>query len=136
MQAGKKILLMEDSTVNQMVMQEFFSYMGLPLLIAGNGEEGLEMARKHLPDMIILDMHMPKLDGREVIRAIRQDTLLQQVPVIVISADAFTEQREQVLREGVHEYLIKPVQFDELRTVIGKYLQGSMLNESLEAVTC
>ncbi len=135
MQAGKKILLMEDSPINQMVMQEFFSYMGLPLLIAGNGEEGLEMARKHLPDLIILDMHMPRLDGRDVIRAIRQDTLLQQVPVIVISADAFTEQREQVLREGVHEYLIKPVQFDELRTVIGKYLQGSMLNESLEAVT-
>ncbi|WP_343700176.1 ATP-binding protein [Chitinophaga sp.] len=135
-QADKKVLLMEDNAVNRMVMQEFFQYLGMPLLMADNGEDGLQMARRHLPDMIILDMHMPRLTGREVIHAIRQDPVLQHVPLVVISADAFREQQELALREGVNEYLIKPVQFDELRRVIDKYFSSAVLGKALAAGTC
>lgn len=134
-QAGKTVLLMEDNTMNQMVMSEFFQHLGVPLLVAGNGEEGLRMARQHLPDMIILDMHMPKLNGRQVIREIRQDTLLQGIPVVMISADAFREQQAQALSEGVNEYIIKPVQFGELRQVLDKYFHGSILGMELKAST-
>jgi signal transduction histidine kinase/CheY-like chemotaxis protein len=123
---GKSILLMEDSAVNRLVLEEFLDRMGLPLLVAEDGESGLKMAREHLPDVIILDMHMPKLNGHQVVRELRRDPLLQHVPVIVISADAFREQQVQALKEGVNEYLIKPIQFDELKNALAKYLRNTI----------
>lgn len=120
--SNKTVLLMEDSEINQMIMERFFSHLGIHLLVAGNGEEGLRMARESRPDLIIMDMHMPKLTGNEVIRIIREDPELRPIPVIAISADAFREQQKEALEAGVNEYLIKPVEFDRLYSVMDKYL--------------
>ncbi|RPD40079.1 response regulator [Chitinophaga barathri] len=120
--SDKTVLLMEDSEINQMIMERFFSHLGIHLLIAGNGEEGLAMAHNCHPHLIIMDMHMPKLTGNEVIRFIREDPELQHIPVIAISADAFREQQKEALDAGVNEYLIKPVEFDRLYSVMDKYL--------------
>lgn len=120
--ADKTVLLMEDSEINQMIMERFFSHLGVQLQIAGNGEEGLRMARESRPDLIIMDMHMPKLSGNEVIRFLREDPALRHIPVIAISADAFREQQKEALDAGVNDYLIKPVEFDRLYSVMDKYL--------------
>ena len=118
----RKVLLMEDSEINQMIMERFFSHLGISLHIANNGEEGLKMAHACMPDLIIMDMHMPKLSGSEVIRFLREDPELRHIPVIAISADAFREQQKEALDAGVNEYLIKPVEFDRLYSVMDKYL--------------
>jgi CheY-like chemotaxis protein len=120
--AERRVLLMEDSEINQMIMERFFSHLGIALHIANNGEEGLEMAHTCRPDLIIMDMHMPKLSGNEVIRLLREDPELRHIPVIAISADAFREQQKEALDAGVNEYLIKPVEFDRLYSVMDKYL--------------
>ncbi len=122
---NKRILLMEDSQINQMIMERFFSYVGMQIMIADNGQDGITMARTQLPDLIIMDMHMPKLSGSEALQIIREDPLLQHIPVIAISADAFREQQEAALRAGVNEYLIKPVEFDRLYEVVDKYLHAA-----------
>ncbi|WP_346317366.1 ATP-binding protein [Chitinophaga sp. YIM B06452] len=120
--AERRVLLMEDSEINQMIMERFFAHLGISLHIANNGEEGLEMAHACHPDLIIMDMHMPKLNGNEVIRLLRADHDLRHIPVIAISADAFREQQKEALEAGVNEYLIKPVEFDRLYSVMDKYL--------------
>lgn len=119
---SKKILLMEDNKLNQMILERFFSGIGIYLLVAGNGQEGLEMAQQYRPDLIILDMHMPRLSGSEVLQYLRGDEQLKHIPVVAISADAFQEQQLVALQQGVNEYLIKPVEFDRLYEVVGKYL--------------
>lgn len=127
--SDKKILLMEDSEINQMIMERFFSYIGIQLMIADNGEDGLNMVRAHMPDLIIMDMHMPKLNGREALKIIREDPMLRHIPIIAISADAFREQQDVALAEGVNEYLIKPVEFDRLYEVVDKYLDAPCIIE-------
>ncbi|GEP95463.1 ATP-binding response regulator [Chitinophaga cymbidii] len=122
--AGKKVLLMEDSEVNQMIMDRFFINIGLQITIAANGEDGLRKTHQCMPDLIIMDMHMPRLDGYDTLRMIRQDPLLRHIPVIAVSADAFSEQQEAALSAGVNEYLTKPVNFDRLYELVKKYLQG------------
>jgi CheY-like chemotaxis protein len=82
------------------------------------------MTRAHMPDLIIMDMHMPKLTGREALKLIREDPALRHIPIIAISADAFQEQQEVALKAGVNEYLIKPVEFDRLYEVVDKYLDA------------
>lgn len=127
--SDKRILLMEDNQTNQMIMERFFANIGIKILIADNGLEGVEMVRAHLPDLIIMDMHMPKLSGREALQIIREDPALRHIPVIAISADAFREQQESAITAGVNEYLIKPVEFDRLYEVVDKYLDANYLVE-------
>ncbi len=118
-----RVLLMEDSEINQLIMERFFSHVGINLHIAGNGEDGLRLARAVHPDIIILDMHMPRMSGREVIVQIRKDPDLKHIPVIAISADAFREQQNEAKAAGVNEYLIKPIEFDRLYNVIDQYIR-------------
>jgi CheY-like chemotaxis protein len=115
---------MEDNQTNQMIMERFFSNIGIQIMIADNGQDGVAMTRAHMPDLIIMDMHMPKLTGREALKLIREDPALRHIPVIAISADAFREQQEAALEAGVNEYLIKPVEFDRLYEVVDKYLDA------------
>lgn len=122
--SGKRILLMEDNQTNQMIMERFFANLGIQILIADNGQDGVAMTRAHMPDLIIMDMHMPKLTGREALKLIREDPALRHIPIIAISADAFREQQEVALKAGVNEYLIKPVEFDRLYEVVDKYLDA------------
>lgn len=118
-----RVLLMEDSEINQLIMERFFSHVGIALHVAANGEDGLRLARAVRPDIIILDMHMPRLSGREVIVQIRKDPDLAHIPVIAISADAFHEQQAEAKSAGVNEYLIKPIEFDRLYNVIDHYIR-------------
>lgn len=117
-----RVLLMEDSEINQLIMQRFFSNVGVTLHVANNGEDGLALARKVHPDIIIMDMHMPRMTGLEVIVQLRKDPVLAHIPVIAISADAFHEQQDEAKNAGVNEYLIKPIEFDRLYNVISQYL--------------
>lgn len=123
--AETRVLLMEDSEINQLIMERFFSHVGIALHVAANGEDGLRLAKAVRPDLIILDMHMPRMTGHEVIVQIRQDAELSHIPVIAISADAFREQQEEAIRAGVNEYLIKPIEFDRLYSVIDQYLRAA-----------
>ncbi|MFW8596417.1 ATP-binding protein [Cribrihabitans neustonicus] len=108
----KKVLVADDNRVNQIVAGKMLERLGCTVKIAGNGVEAVELARSWAPDLVLMDVRMPELDGLDATRAIRaqeQDLGLEPVPVIGLSANAMSEQRSEGLSAGMNDYLSKPV---------------------------
>lgn len=118
--ASSKILVVEDNPMNQEMIRALFSEMGSEILLAKNGQTGIDIAKKYNPDIIFMDIHMPKLDGFETVKKIR--TFDTKVPIIGLSANAFREHKEAALKAGFYDYLTKPIQMSELVRVLKKYL--------------
>lgn len=119
------ILIIEDDKMGQMILSRFLSGLGSRILVAGDGMEGLLLAQKSRPDIIILDSHIPGLSGKDTLAQIRADKLLQHIPVIIASGDAFKENREELLLAGADDYLVKPIEFKALQTTLSKYLRAN-----------
>ncbi len=118
-----KVLVVEDNQLNQEMMQAIFQELGLKMHLAENGLEGLELTQKIKPDLILMDMHMPLMDGIETTRKIRELADFQDTPIVAVSADAFTEQQKKAFDAGVNEYITKPIDFDKLLPIMVKYLK-------------
>ncbi|CAL1520137.1 hybrid sensor histidine kinase/response regulator [Chitinophaga sp. MM2321] len=113
---GKKILIIDDEEMMHVAMKMFFK--SSQLFKAENGNEGLKEARNIIPDLIILDSQMPEMNGIETLKHIRRDNALQGIPIILASADAFKEAGEEFIAAGADEFIRKPVEFTELRSVL------------------
>jgi signal transduction histidine kinase/ActR/RegA family two-component response regulator len=122
--AEKTVLVVEDDKMNQTILRNFLQNNGVTVLLAGNGLEGLELARQENPDLIILDSDMPKMNGREMLYHLKQDEELRDIPVVIASGDAFTETVERFLSEGADDYVIKPIEFTALRQILDKHFNG------------
>jgi PAS domain S-box-containing protein len=110
-----KVLYVEDNAANLRVTQRVLAlYPFLTIIAAVNGETGLELARAHHPDVILLDIHLPDIDGYEVLKRLRQDPVTSSIPVIAISADAMPLDIDRGLRSGFLRYLTKPINVQEL----------------------
>lgn len=121
--SDKVILVVEDNMMNQMVFSNFLSRSRCTLIMAENGQQALEKARLQIPDLILLDMHMPVMDGYETLIELKKDARLKDIPVVAISADSFKEAVDEVMAAGANDYVLKPVQFRPLYEVVGKYLK-------------
>jgi DNA-binding response OmpR family regulator len=102
------ILLIEDEPSLQRLTGYALQTRGYEVVVASDGREGLDQARSRLPDLILLDMVMPKLGGMEVLRALKEDGRLRDIPVLIVTASAQREDAERALRMGARDYLIKP----------------------------
>ncbi len=122
---GQKILVVEDSVVNQQLMKACLSNYGLTVRIAENGIEGIEQTMQWLPDLVLMDMHMPKMDGLEATVKIREIKALQHIPVFGLSADVHKEYIQKAYDRGINEYLTKPVDFALLFGLLDTYLLDS-----------
>ncbi len=125
---GTTILVVEDNLMNQELIAALFVNLGVQLHFANNGKEGIEKAlalqeEGTLPDLILMDIQMPIMDGIEATQHIRSDPELKNIPVVALSADAFAEQQAQALSIGMNDYLTKPIEMDNLLLVLQKYLQ-------------
>jgi len=110
-----RVLYVEDNAANLRVIVAMLRHQtNLQLLSATNGEHGLEMARRMKPDLILLDIHLPGMDGYEVLAALQNDEQTRDIPVVALSADAMPLDIETGLKAGFRRYLTKPVNFDEL----------------------
>lgn len=119
------ILIIEDDKMSQMILSRFLSGLGSRIIVAGDGMEGLLLAKASRPDIIILDSHIPGLSGKDTLAQIRADEMLQYIPVIIASGDAFKENREELLLAGADDYLVKPIEFKALQTTLSKYLRAN-----------
>jgi len=122
------ILVVEDDALNQNLAKALFKVLGLTIHVAQNGQEGIDKvsqltAAGRVPDLILMDIHMPVMDGLEAVQRIRRIPELQQVPIVALSADAFVEQQETALKTGFDEYLTKPLKLDRLMPVLNNYLR-------------
>ena len=105
----EKILLIEDNEQNRILMRQILTRQGYDLLEAKDGLTGIEMARAHIPALILLDIQMPVMNGFMVIRELRNDAELRKIKVIAVTSFAMKGDREKALQAGFDEYVTKPI---------------------------
>jgi CheY-like chemotaxis protein len=119
----KKVLYVEDYQVNLDLVQAILDTRPhVQLLTAAQGSVGLELARQHVPDLILLDLHLPDMTGEECLRQMRGIAAIADIPVVIISADATSEQCRHFLKLGVADYLTKPFDVSHFEEVVDRYL--------------
>lgn len=119
------VLTIEDQPDIRRLIRMTLEFKGLTVLEAGDGQEGLAMARQHLPDVILLDVMMPGMDGLAVRRALSADDKLRNIPVVIISALGRTADVQAGMDVGVHSYLVKPFSPWELLDVVEQLTSGA-----------
>jgi CheY-like chemotaxis protein len=126
--SGKRILLVDDQPLNRRVARLFLDPEGFEVLEAENGLQALEQLSSHIFDLVLLDIHMPMLDGIETLKRIRAcDEPWKDVPVVALTANAMSGDRERYLAEGMSGYLSKPIEQRDLLAEITRQL-GSLPN--------
>jgi len=105
----EKILLIEDNEQNRILMRQILVRKGYDLLEAKDGLTGIEMARAHMPALILLDIQMPVMNGFMVIRELRNDAELRKIKVIAVTSFAMKGDKEKALEAGFDEYVTKPI---------------------------
>jgi CheY-like chemotaxis protein len=119
-----KILYVEDNEDNVYMLKRRLSKLRCEVLIAGDGAQGVAMANAERPDIILMDLSLPIMDGWEATRRIKTSEQTRHIPVIAISANAMEGDREKALAAGCDDYDTKPVDFPRLLEKIRAHLQG------------
>jgi two-component system cell cycle response regulator DivK len=116
------ILLVEDQEMNRDMLSRRLKKRGYDVSIAVDGAEGLEKARAEAPDLILMDMSLPVIDGWEATRQLKADEATKAIPVVALTAHAMTTDREKALEAGCDAYETKPVELPRLLETIEKLL--------------
>jgi two-component system, cell cycle response regulator DivK len=119
-----KILLVEDNEANRDALSRHLKRRGYEVAIAVDGRQGLELARSEAPDLVLMDMSLPVLDGWEATRQLKADERTRPIPVIALTAHAMAGDREKALGAGCDDYDTKPVEFPRLLAKIEALLGG------------
>ncbi len=117
-----KILLVEDNEMNRDMLSRRLQRRGYTVSLAEDGRQGLEMAQKLLPDLILLDMSLPEMDGWEAASHLKSEKTTQHIPIIALTAHAMTSDRDRAFAAGCNEYDTKPIEFQRLLEKMGKLL--------------
>jgi CheY-like chemotaxis protein len=117
------VLYIEDNLANLRLIERVISFRpGVALLSAMQGRQGLELARAHRPDLIVLDLHLPDLPGSEVLVRLLAEPSTREIPVVILSADATPNQVTRLRSQGAHAYLTKPLDVKALLTLLDEVL--------------
>lgn len=119
---GKRILLVEDEKNIILGVRTCLDAVGYKVEIAENGEIALEAVRRRKPDLILLDLVMPKFDGFEVLDSLKNNPGTREIPVVVLTAKAGEEDRQRAIKLGADAYMTKPFRPQELWDILKKFL--------------
>ena len=117
-----RVLLVEDNPVNQLVAKGMLAKQGLEVELANNGQQALERLQEGDFALVLMDCNMPVMDGYEASRRIRQNPAWQQLPVIALTANALSDERQRCLAAGMNDYLAKPFRREELLALLDQWL--------------
>ncbi|PKP22868.1 MAG: hybrid sensor histidine kinase/response regulator, partial [Bacteroidetes bacterium HGW-Bacteroidetes-22] len=117
-----KVLIVDDIADNRLLLKELISFKGISVMEAASGELALQYAKSHHPDLILLDIRMPGIDGFEVNRRLKDCPTTANIPTIAVSASVYNTDKELFIQAGFHDFLSKPLQFNELLSILHKYL--------------
>ncbi|MBX6368615.1 MAG: response regulator [Rhodospirillales bacterium] len=120
----KRILLVEDNELNRDMLSRRLERRGYEVVIAVDGEEGLRLAAETKPDLVLMDMSLPVLDGWEATRRLKNSAETKHLPVLGLTAHAMPSDREKVLEAGCDEYETKPIELPRLLAKIESLLSG------------
>ena len=119
-----KILLVEDNEMNRDMLSRRLARRGFEVVTAVDGQQGVEMAQSESPQLILLDMSLPVLDGWTAAGKLKADPATRPVPIIALTAHAMGGDRQKALEAGCDDYDTKPVDFKRLLDKIGSFLDG------------
>ena len=119
---AKKILLVEDNEMNRDMLSRRLTKRGFNVVIAVDGREGIDLATKEMPDVILMDMSLPEVDGWEATKRIKANDATKRIPLIALTAHAMAGDREKALQAGCDDYDTKPIDFQRLLEKIEKAL--------------
>ncbi len=119
-----RILLVEDQEMNRDMLSRRLKKRGYEVSIAVDGAEGVDKARSEIPDLILMDMSLPVMDGWEATRTLKGDEATRAIPVVALTAHAMSTDREKALEAGCDAYETKPVELPRLLETIQKLLEA------------
>ncbi len=117
-----KILLVEDNEMNRDMLSRRLKRKGYDVVSATDGARGISMAQSELPDLILMDISLPVMDGLQATRQLKADPETRQIPIIALTAHAMAGDREKCLEAGCNDYATKPVEFPQLLAKIESFL--------------
>jgi len=120
-----RILLVEDNEMNRDVLSRLLMRRGFEMLFAEDGETAVRITREALPDLVLMDISLPIMDGYEATRLLRADASTQGIPIIALTAHAMTSDRDHALAAGCSDFETKPVEFPRLLAKIEAHLRGA-----------
>jgi two-component system, cell cycle response regulator DivK len=120
----KKVLIVEDNDDNRELVVKVLRNKGYEMVQAADGEEALEKAVAERPDLILLDISLPKLDGYEVAKRLKSMEEFQEIPIIAFTAHAMKGDREKVIVAGFEGYISKPINVRELPDQVKSFIRG------------
>ncbi|MBT4866522.1 MAG: response regulator [Planctomycetaceae bacterium] len=119
-----KILIVEDNELNIDMLSRRLKKREFEVVIAEDGRQACELAKSESPDLILMDMHLPVMDGWEATRQIKSDEQTGGIPIIALTADAMPGDREKAIDAGCDDYETKPIAFKQLLTKMEQLLSG------------
>lgn len=119
---SKRILIIEDTEDNRQILRDLLSAAGYDLLEAVDGESGLAMASAHRPDLILMDIQLPQIDGYEATRRIKADPALRHIPIVAVTSYALSGDEEKTRAAGCEGYIAKPFSPRELLAKVRAFL--------------
>lgn len=122
MDRNKVILIIEDNTRNIRLINDILTSRGYHVLQACDGREGIELALQYRPDLILMDIQLPIIDGLTATNILKNNHSTSSIPVVALTAMAMKGDREQILASGCDDYLEKPFRLDKLINTLEKYL--------------
>ena len=121
---GEQILVVEDNERNMKLLRDVLQTAGYRTLEVTTGGRAVELATKHAPDLVLMDIRLPDMSGLEVLGRLRADERTASIPVLAVTAQAMQGDRERFLAEGFDGYLSKPVDIRELVETVRRYCGG------------
>lgn len=118
-----KVLYIEDNFDNRLLVRRILDAEGYEVLEAESAEQGLEMARGAIPDLIMIDINMPDMDGLTLTSMMKADEQLSAIPIVAITANVMRGDRERTLAAGCDGYIQKPIDIEEFPQMVAQYLQ-------------
>jgi two-component system cell cycle response regulator DivK len=120
----RKILVVEDNEDSRELVVKILKNKGYQMIEAVDGEEAIDKALKEKPNLILMDISIPKIDGREVTKKLKSMEEFAEIPIVALTAHAMKGDREKVLGEGFEGYISKPINIRELPEQVRSYLKG------------
>ncbi len=121
----KKVLIADDKASSRELIRTVLEYAGYEVYEAADGQEAIEIARATLPDLILLDIHMPRLDGYGAVREMRRADRLKNIPIVALTASAMHADRDRIMKAGFTAHITKPVNLAVLREEVARLLSGA-----------
>jgi two-component system, cell cycle response regulator DivK len=122
--AGEVVLIVDDNEKNMKLARDVLAFAGWRVLEAGNAEDAIALAREHVPDVILMDIRLPGMDGTEAVGHLKGDARTAAIPAVALTSFAMKGDRERFLAAGFDGYLEKPISVKEFPGQVRRYCQG------------